>query len=164
MYCRRCLYPLSDTVLRDEAPRGRCPECGQAFDPSWPTTYLEQPRRVAGYLWLRWVLIGSIAYPLAWVALPYVDWLSARLALGHGPVPSQDDPADCGLWLLRSLFFLGACAGFAVMVAAAVAVVVGLILRPRGWWWLVPLVVAAWGGVIALFLTDPGDVLLWYGD
>ncbi len=39
MFCRQCLYPLQHLTSR------ACPECGQAFDPQRPETYLTDAQR-----------------------------------------------------------------------------------------------------------------------
>lgn len=52
MHCRDCEYDLSGL------PAGACPECGRAFDPADPSSFLTRPGAATPALW--W-LIGILA-------------------------------------------------------------------------------------------------------
>ena len=70
MYCRRCQYNLVQLT------RPSCPECGTAFDPADPGTYLSQPRRGLPLLGTRlsdvvwhWSLRQPTAALFAWLVV-----------------------------------------------------------------------------------------------
>ena len=60
-FCRRCGYDLAGIGS------GACPECGQAFDPADPTTFLRHPAQPSTSL--RWLVAG-----LAITAIGPVSW------------------------------------------------------------------------------------------
>lgn len=70
MHCRRCQYNLVQLT------RPSCPECGTAFDPADPSTYLSQPRRglpllgdrLSDALW-HWSLRQPTAAFIAWLVV-----------------------------------------------------------------------------------------------
>ena len=51
MYCSRCLYPLKAIT------QSRCPECGNAFDRSYPTTWRSSRRPPASLL--KYLVVGA---------------------------------------------------------------------------------------------------------
>lgn len=74
MHCYQCHYNLAHLT------RDSCPECGRAFDPDNPKTYLEQPVRALPLLGKS--VSGAIA---SWSArnhvLAFWFWLAAQLGL-----------------------------------------------------------------------------------
>jgi hypothetical protein len=74
MFCRQCSYNLQ------AIPSARCPECGRAFDPADPASFLKAPRtplriwgrRIIFVLLVPTILIGA---PLGWV---YWGWRSEQ--------------------------------------------------------------------------------------
>ena len=75
MYCRKCHYDLH--ALPPDARR--CPECGHAFDPRAPATYLHTPPTPPRW-WervLQLVLLTAVATVIGFAAMLHYT------ALGH---------------------------------------------------------------------------------
>lgn len=104
------------------------------------------------------------AYPVAWMSLPYLCFIYARLRLGRWPMPHRDDPTGSWLAVPSVAYLLGFYVAVVLVLAALVAVILAPLLRPRGWWWLVPLVIAAWAAAIVLLASDPWHALAWLMD
>lgn len=144
--------------------------------PPSPLAYAAPAANVAQPWWLRsaWrAAVGLGLYPLALLACLYATWAAARLALGHWPRASLDDPKDVGgltpafylatgLLMIAMLPALGAT--FMAVVAAAVSEVAR---RPRSWRrvaWAVAVPAAGWAAGVWLLRLDPAGVLYWFMD
>jgi hypothetical protein len=99
-HCRSCRYDLAGLAA------GPCPECGALFDPADPETFtdLRAPRGI--------VALSCVVAAIPWISILslYATWFAGRVALGHWPRPSQDDPkdiADIGLWYVLALGLIG---------------------------------------------------------
>jgi hypothetical protein len=76
MYCLSCGYDLRGL------PENRCPECGRAFDPNKPTTYITRVESGRRYLLLAslGIIAVGLAFMVAWLAdrcdtvLPFSEW------------------------------------------------------------------------------------------
>lgn len=98
MYCKKCLYNLS--AIRDST----CPECGRAFDPETPSTYLASPGARFGKLnWMTAILAST---PMMLPIMVTVTWFFAWIALGHRPVPWIDDPKGIDSSLVQACYFI----------------------------------------------------------
>jgi len=77
MFCRKCRYRLSSWQTC-------CPECGRAFDPGDPQTYLRSPRRLMRRALIGWLYLS----PLIGTAGPlYVLGLAHTIARPRENLP-----------------------------------------------------------------------------
>ena len=109
MFCSACRHNLRG------AAGALCPECGRAFNPEDPASFLEArsrlssspPNRIGRIGWL--VLVCSAA-PWISIAALVLLWGFAWLLLGHPPTPSIDDPKGIGgpgfAWAYQATGFL----------------------------------------------------------
>ena len=101
MFCSGCRYNLNGQSGTT------CPECGTAFDPHKPETYLKHPgavqpsspRRLGRTGWAAILLAG---WGWAGMAALLAHWLVAWAVIGHAPVPMLDDPKYIGGGLMRA--------------------------------------------------------------
>jgi len=92
MYCRRCGYALVGL------PENRCPECGRAFDPANPKSYLANSRQWTRRRWLRRILLAGVclaALAVADLLCLYLPWrreqaLIPRIQQSGGNVQLND--------------------------------------------------------------------------
>lgn len=105
-FCRTCGYCLHGL------PAPRCPECGHAFDPADPATFLSRPRR-------RWIkrtifwtvfalLVLAVAYGgfLTWL---YLGWKAEEPARGLARGPDDQVATKPFLPPQVSWLLVGAC-------------------------------------------------------
>ncbi len=93
MYCLGCEYDLRGL------PEPRCPECGRAFDPQNPKTFLKAPVRPTPYsvlvlLWIAPLVLGASLF--AGFRIPFREMLwglgVAMCGLFHVVVPIAAAP------------------------------------------------------------------------
>ncbi len=58
---------------------------------------------------LRTIRAYALSYPFALVGAFFCTWVTARLALGHWPRPSLDDPGMINRWVDIPYVATGAC-------------------------------------------------------
>lgn len=117
----------------------------------------------------RLLIASLLAYPFCLVLAPYLTWGAGRMALGHWPRPSLDDPKAIGsvVSVLHDLTLLLATAGLGLFFVAWLALVGRSLFRPaeRARW------VRVTGWMAFLFLLavgflrwDPLSVGVWLAD
>ena len=86
MFCKSCTYDLAG------APEPRCPECGRAFDPANPRTYL---RTLAWRRRRPWILAAAAILVLYAIApRGYVKGVAVLNSGGTGGVCVCNHPDD----------------------------------------------------------------------
>ncbi|HXJ57504.1 MAG TPA: hypothetical protein VNU68_12665 [Verrucomicrobiae bacterium] len=120
---------------------------------------------------MRYVTRTLCAFPLLLVASFYATWIAGRIALGHWPRPSLDDPKGIAGALMAWFYNLTALlAGLGIPLFGLAILGVTLICvaeRPEGWRnRLVEALVALvlFIGFVIFCLWDPHSVLTWYMD
>lgn len=77
VFCKRCVYDLCGVA------GAQCPECGNEFDATDPSTYDASPRASRLRLWIRRVAIVSVVGALLYLFVPR-GWDSITLVLDDG--------------------------------------------------------------------------------
>ncbi len=120
--------------------------------------------------WLRratWALCG---FPVLVLASYYATWGAGRLALGHWPRPSVDDPKgiEGGLMWLYDFTMGLLMVGIPVFwLALPVLALVCLYKRPEGWLDRLLEMALALAFFFVLFIFtawDPHSVIEWFAD
>jgi hypothetical protein len=158
MYCRKCGYSLR-TV-----PPGACPECGRAFAPSDPKTFVDKWAPLRRSALAHTQLLLAI-WPVLFLAVAYGSALDARASLGRWP----QWPDDHTRWrtISPNLISLGnSCCTTLPVAALAALIVTGATAFPARrqglllWWsWRAALALACWVGTWAMVRWDPGWIL-----
>ena len=79
-FCGRCGYDLAGVGS------GACPECGHAFDPADPTTFLRHPAQPSASL--RWLVAGLAVTVIGLVSLWVIETGMPAYAIGYlGVIP-----------------------------------------------------------------------------
>lgn len=168
MYCLHCEYCLHGCEGRT------CPECGEAFNPDDPVTFLpERGDRLGLGPRVRWFLSAMFwagwLYPPLWVASPYVAWLVAWLVLGYRPQPYLDDPkyiapvVDVFYWLAMLMMIVMPAAFMLGVTAIGLHIVQKR--RPLSTAALLgTLFIALWAMAILFLRWDPLRVGDWFMD
>lgn len=78
MFCLACRYALRGLS------RNRCPECGAAFDPDDPTTFLAQPRLERKLLWLFLAALALVLGVPTWAVVAILSAGIVPLIVGLG--------------------------------------------------------------------------------
>jgi ribosomal protein L37E len=159
IFCKKCGYPLWAVTT------GACPECGRAFAPSDPRTYLDKwaPLRRSALAHAQLLLA---IWPVLFLAFAYGSALAAHARLGRWP----RWPEDHTQWkaISPNLISLGnsCCCTLPIATLAAFIVTGAMFIPARRqglllWWcWRVALALACWAAVCALMRWDPGRILL----
>lgn len=85
IFCTGCRYDLRWLAA------GKCPECGQGFDPDIAESYRSNPCFVPPK-WIRMVEWLTSLVPLVPLVLVHSEYVVGRIVLGHWPRSSLDDP------------------------------------------------------------------------
>lgn len=168
MFCLQCDYDLHGSESE------RCPECGQEFDPSDPTTYLSM-RSPLGMRLLRHrkLSIGAAVvfwlYPAAMLGMQYATWGVAWLSLGYRPQPWIDDPGYISVWVDVFYYLTGALLIFffpSVPAGCCATLWAGVARRKSAWVITVMALIylALIVGTIAVLRWDPIRVGDWFMD
>lgn len=130
-----------------------------------------RPERATGQ-WRAAVETAALAWPAAVLLVHLATPMAARLALGHWPRPHLDDPFDihwavsilCNLAILLHIVWpIGLFGGLFLWLSALASLKhpssrpAGRLLFPAAW-------PSAWGLLWFLWLTDPGQWLIWLAD
>lgn len=165
MYCKKCLYNLS--AIRDST----CPECGRAFDPDTPSTYLASPGARFGKLnWMTAILAST---PMMLPIMVTVTWFFSWMALGHRPVPSIDDPKGIDSSLVQACYFITMV--LIMAIPPALLLVFGMLLasgtrcfldrhRLRGFFILLVYSIMNLVMAYSIVKTMPQDIFNWLID
>ncbi len=159
VYCRGCRYSLRGLAA------GKCPECGEEFDPEKPETYLVSRVSIAAKFVFRLQWAASTA-PLLPLVLVHFEYMVGRVALGHWPRSSIDDPMGIAFGNFVHVFtFISV-----PLALLCAALLMGLVM------WIVStgrLLVAAslllvnalsWAVLIGYCRLDPHRILYWWFD
>jgi hypothetical protein len=79
MRCRGCAYDLRGLAEH------RCPECGRAFDPAKPETFLRRPVQARRLLFIAIASLPIMAWPIAVIRLGWIELLPIWL-IPFGPI------------------------------------------------------------------------------
>ena len=174
MFCTVCRHNL-----RGIAPNKCCPECGQPFEQSDPSTFRNTPSRFASSPpnqigRLGWTTMLLALLPGCSIGLLILSWLAGWTQLGHQPVPMVDDPKGIPGRFFGVMYVLGILGLISFFPAIALtAVVLGIqtgraLLDRRRWksWAVVAgtsvvLMGTAWWTVSGAL---PGRIIEWLLD
>jgi len=157
--CRDCGYDLR-TLLA-----GKCPECGQSFDPAVRSSF--QPTRRPLPRWFGGLQLALALSPVIWLVPFYAMMGLARIELGRWPMVYQDNPAFFGLeWLLEVLMLSGLILPLFSVAAMVMGLVMNALGRTKTLEFLIRVWLAfpAWGLLIVVVRTDPGGCFDWFID
>lgn len=175
-YCRDCGYQLRGLA------EFRCPECGRAFDPADPHSFLsghphdlldvDSPLLRAVLHRLR--LVAAAPF-LMFIAL-FVVWMAGWYELGHRPRKYVDDPKDIGGFvavlhpMVIPAFYVSLLAN--VLNVGLLATLCITMVNRRRKHERIPVrsvvitcaVAASLVGSVGLFFLDPMGIGAWWAD
>jgi len=164
MSCMGCGYDLRSL------PKGRCPECGRAFDPADAKTYRGELRNVnPRAVWI--IIIFGLAWPIALILLSYAAWWCGYAELGRWPVESLDDPKGMGqptrsiVHVALLLMYFSPCALLATLIFAIEPAVI--IWERRSFFAaarVVLIAIAGWISLVGFFLLAQSHIVGWMLD
>jgi hypothetical protein len=111
----------------------------------------------------------ALCFPFLLVASFFLPWLAARLALGHWPRPSFNDPSEIGLWVKLLSQITTAClmVGLPTFVVAVCALLYFAYRKPLERAQLLTSAAAAilfMMAAMTFFRWDPLHVFDWFMD
>lgn len=159
IFCTGCRYDLSGLAA------GKCPECGQDFDPNIAGSYRSNP----GFVPPKWIhkaeWLTSLV-PLVPLVLVHVEYVVGRIVLGHWPRSSIDDPKY--IPIAKTLHYVSGVSfplAFASVVPLIALVALAIYAR-RSWVALRVFCVYAASMSFYTFYArlDPLDIFNWWFD